>query len=1045
MTAHPDQELLLEQCLLALESGDQPGVEAILAAHPQAADRVRAQLAKLAALGILQGPSTTAAPPQHLGDFRLIRPLGRGGMGIVYLAEQVSLRREVALKLVHPEHRFFPGTRERFRREVLAIARLQHPGIVPVLTSGEADGVAFFAMERVVGASLAEVLHELQGTRPQDLDGKALGAALLRALAKKELCAELAPAPVFAGDWPSVCCRLVAAAALALQHAHEHGVLHRDVKPSNLLLTVAGAVRVIDFGLAAADGEQRITRSGAAFGSLPYMAPEQVRGQVSQLGPRTDVYGLGVTLYELLTLSLPHGDGSGTTRERILQGHAEPPAHRNPSVQADADAICLLAMDPDPRRRYASMAAFAADLQAFLDQRTVQARRPSAPLRIKRWAARHPARAAAAVVALLLLGPVPLGFAVQQHFAATRLQAALDAAETERSRAEQLQAAAEQSLQHALTAVDRMLVRTATRELGDQPRTMKLRRSLLEDAVALYEQMLAAAPSARDQRRVDLDRARTEARLGRLCTDLGNPARSVELHRQAIARLLAARPATTGRSAQSILQELVLAHFHLADALGRQDDFDGQIAAAETALEHARELLALDPTQYATAALRREIWLSLATALTRRQGTERGLQLLQAVEAEVAGPPPADLPADQARDWYLCRVHAADNRGILLVGSGDTAAARNAFAASLEICAALPAELQDHHDVRSARLGARQRLGQLELQRRNWPAALPHLDAAIAELETRVAAEPDVVGNRARLAELLGSRATCRLELRELEASLGDFDRAVALLERVVADSPDEPHHRRRLAIARAERAQGKARNGDLEGADRDLGAGTELLAQVVAQLPHDDIARGNLAAMLANHARLLSDRHETGRARAEVDRALALARDRVAGERERSLIELLALASDLAMRDLDPDPGERHITEASQLAAAWLAAKPDDPLRQGTAAMIEVNRGTMYLQLGDHDQARAIWEAALPNARLAAQAGPFGLRVLTIALLRLTDVALRDGDVPRARTWFAAALAETKVEPRMVRGMPPLDRLFEAEQLRDLVPGQGK
>ncbi|MBL8725903.1 MAG: serine/threonine protein kinase, partial [Planctomycetes bacterium] len=674
----PDLEALLEQCLLALESGDRDAVDSLLAHHPEAAPRLRAQLDRLAQLGILESHTASHEPPEQLGDFRLIRPIGRGGMGIVYLAEQISLHREVALKLVHPEQRFFPGARERFRREVLAVGRLQHPGIVPVLTCGEAEGVPFYAMERVVGASLAEVLHELHGQAAPELDGAALGQALARALAKKQLPTDLRQAPVFSGDWPSVCCRLTLAAATALQHAHEHGVLHRDVKPSNLLLTATGEVRVIDFGLAAAEGEQRITRSGAAFGSLPYMAPEQVRGQVSQIGPRTDVYGLGVTLYELLTLTLPHGDGSGTTRERILQGHAEPPARRNPRVQADADAICLLALDPDPGRRYPSMAAFAADLRAFLEQRTVRARRPSTGLRVKRWAARHPARAAATAVAVLLLGPVPLGFALQQHFAAARLQLALDDAKAQRHRAEQLQAAAEQSLDQALTAVDRMLFRTATRELHDHPRTMKLRRTLLEDAVVLYEQMLASAPDGRGQERVEFDRAITETRLARLCTELGDPVRATDLHRQAIARLETALPHATGNAAQRIRHELLLAHQHLAEALGRRDDFDGQIAAAEQAAREASELLAMRPGHQATAALRRDIWLSLATALSRRQATERGLELLRAVEAEVAGPPPEDLGPDPARDWLLCRVHAADNRGILLVAAGDTAAARSA-------------------------------------------------------------------------------------------------------------------------------------------------------------------------------------------------------------------------------------------------------------------------------------------------------------------------------------------------------------------------------
>ena len=131
------------------------------------------------------------------------------------------------------------------------------------------------------------------------------------------------------------------------------------------------------YGLAMSAGEQRITRSGTTFGSLPYMAPEQVRGETQRLDARTDVYQLGVTMYELLTLTLPHGNATNDTRARILAGHVEPPSRHNPQVHADAEAVCLKAMDVDPARRYATARDFAADLAAFVDHRSVRARRPS--------------------------------------------------------------------------------------------------------------------------------------------------------------------------------------------------------------------------------------------------------------------------------------------------------------------------------------------------------------------------------------------------------------------------------------------------------------------------------------------------------------------------------------------------------------------------------------------------------------------------------------------------------------------------------------------
>ncbi len=524
----PSIDSLLEQCILALESGDQARVDELIAAYPEHAFGLRERLAELASLGILQPPRAAPAIPERLGEFRLLRQIGRGGMGVVYLAEQESLRRQVALKLVHPEHLFFDDAHERFRRETLAVARLQHPGIVPILTCGDAGGIPYYAMELVHGASLAEVLQELGGTAPMALDGPALCSSLHRAMAKKHDVLPVHDAPVFHGTWTNVVCRLVLGAATALSHAHEHGVLHRDLKPSNLLLAADGNVRLIDFGLATAEGDQRITRSGSTLGSLPYMAPEQVRGETNRIDARTDVYQLGVALYELLTLWLPHGDGRRDTRERILAGNAAPPSRLNPQVHPDIDAVCSCAMDPDPARRYASARAFADDLRAFLEQRHVRARRPSPWLRLQRWVRRRPFAAAGALIGFVLLVPAPLLFALQQQAANLTIAAARDDADRERKKAVDNLAEADhqrelalRNLDHAIASVQQMLVRTAEARLGDVPRTARLRRQLLEDAVQFYERLAASVPSDAEPRLLAA-RAVSQLSLGELQISLGS-------------------------------------------------------------------------------------------------------------------------------------------------------------------------------------------------------------------------------------------------------------------------------------------------------------------------------------------------------------------------------------------------------------------------------------------------------------------------------------------------------------------------------------------
>ncbi|MFN8894540.1 MAG: serine/threonine-protein kinase [Betaproteobacteria bacterium] len=359
----PSIDTLLEQCILALEGGDQAAVDGVLRAHPQHEPALRARLGHLSALGILHAPKTTAIPEQ-LGEFRLLRQIGRGGMGVVYLAEQPALQRQVALKLVHPEQLFFAGARERFRREVLAIARLQHPGIVPILTCGEAEGIPFYAMELVHGASLAEILQELAGTAPTALDGMALRQALQRAMAKKHELAPIHDAEVFHGAWPQVAAKLVHDAARALQHAHAQGVLHRDLKPANVIVNWADdAVRIVDFGLARGLGPGH-TVTGVVPGTPAYMAPEQLAG--AEPDARADLYGLGAMAFELLAGRRPHEAGTmGELLRRVAQEPAPDMLQLRPRTAPALAALVARLLSRTRAGRPADAAAVADELAAL--------------------------------------------------------------------------------------------------------------------------------------------------------------------------------------------------------------------------------------------------------------------------------------------------------------------------------------------------------------------------------------------------------------------------------------------------------------------------------------------------------------------------------------------------------------------------------------------------------------------------------------------------------------------------------------------------------
>jgi WD40 repeat protein/serine/threonine protein kinase len=426
----PPPSDLVARCLERFESEGESGVEALCRENPEHAPALRRRLDYLLRMGLLEGArASAAAVPQQLGGFRLVRKLGEGGMGVVYLADQESPRRSVALKLIRPDQMLFEGARERFRREVDAVARLQHPAVVPIYAVGEDSGIPWFAMERILGTTLGEVVKHLEGSPARDLDGRAMARAIAACTPAEPDQGEPERAYVFDGSWCDACFRLIRQVADALDHAHRRGVLHRDLKPSNVMITPSGRALLVDFGLAMTKGTGRLTRTGALLGSLPYLAPEQI-GSGRTLDARTDVYGLGVTLFELLTLRLPFASDSSEATIRWIENGARPSVRAlNPAVPLDAETVCLKAIEIDPARRYATVADLARDLDNVLQRRPIDARRPGAWRRAREWARRHPAKSVALVLGTVLCvgGPLTFGILERQH--SRRIAAAFEKSE----------------------------------------------------------------------------------------------------------------------------------------------------------------------------------------------------------------------------------------------------------------------------------------------------------------------------------------------------------------------------------------------------------------------------------------------------------------------------------------------------------------------------------------------------------------------------------------------------------------------------------------
>jgi serine/threonine protein kinase/tetratricopeptide (TPR) repeat protein len=432
--------------------GEPVDVEALCRKYPSCEAELRARIEAFVAVesGLDQDVRETKAfsrglediEGRELGEFRLIRELGRGGMGVVYEARQISLNRVVALKVLPAHLTLRKETVERFKREAATAAKLNHPGIVEIFAVGEEEGNHFFAMEFVRGAPLDRILERLRNSVASSLNGAQVGEAVI----KERHQSVDHPAP---GDgerhefwnrsYIETVCRIVARVTDALEHAHRAGVIHRDVKPSNILLRPDGSVVLTDFGLAREEGLPSLTLSGELAGTPHYIAPEQASHRNETVDHRVDIYSLGVTLYELLTLSRPfEGNSSQEVLSKIANRNPSTPRARNELIHKDLETICLTAMEKDPARRYQSAGEFGGDLESFLGFRPIKARSIGVATKTYRLIRRNPAYSAVFVLLFLLVVVGPLVLGVQQKLANIEIAKALEQAEEEAATAQQV-------------------------------------------------------------------------------------------------------------------------------------------------------------------------------------------------------------------------------------------------------------------------------------------------------------------------------------------------------------------------------------------------------------------------------------------------------------------------------------------------------------------------------------------------------------------------------------------------------------------------------
>ncbi|HUU82510.1 MAG TPA: protein kinase [Phycisphaerae bacterium] len=384
-----------------------------------------------------------------IGDYEIRREIGRGGMGTVYEAWQLSLQRPIALKVLTNTAAMTKTAVERFQREARAAAKLHHTNIVPIYAQGAHEGIYYYAMELVCGQSVYEIIQEMRGST----DDSRLAVTATRAGGSRQNGAGADESDTYEPSVPSATsssaaefgssqqdsalsrttvehfdtiARLISTVADALEYAHQAGVIHRDIKPHNLILGDDGRLCVSDFGLARVLEQPGVTMTGEFLGSPLYMSPEQIRGGSAKADYRTDIYSLGATMYEWMTLRPPFpGESREQVISSIMTSDAPAPSLLNRNIPFDLETICLKAMEKDAGNRYQSAAAMAADLRRYLERGLIQARRAGPITRARKFVTRHPVELLTAVIVLIMA--MFAGAAFRQRSQSQRKEAQLQA------------------------------------------------------------------------------------------------------------------------------------------------------------------------------------------------------------------------------------------------------------------------------------------------------------------------------------------------------------------------------------------------------------------------------------------------------------------------------------------------------------------------------------------------------------------------------------------------------------------------------------------
>jgi tetratricopeptide (TPR) repeat protein len=924
---------------------------------------------------------------RYFGDYQIRRELGRGGMGVVYEARQVSLNRPVALKMVRAGLLAGGDELRRFQNEAEAVALLDHPGIVPVYEVGEHEGQHYFSMKLVPGGSLVPLLPQYK-------------------------------------DDPRAAARLVAEAAEAVAHAHARGVLHRDLKPANLLVDDEGHPHVTDFGLAKkVEADVEFTQSGAILGTPAFMSPEQATGRRGSITTATDVYGLGSVLYALLAGKAPFGgDSVVETLDAVRNSPPEPPTRFNAQVPRDLETVCLKCLEKDPRRRYPSAQALADDLRAWLESRPIAARRVGPAERAWLWCRRKPAVAAlsAAVFLALVVGTATV-IAVQRQ--ANR---ALAAKNEDLTRALGREAKANADLAAASTRVGQRyelaVDAIATFHTGvsvdfllKEDKFKVLRDRLLKSAGDFYGKLGALLGRETDlASRRGLAQANFE--LAELTGEVGRKEDALAAHRAVLSRReeVAADPEADVLARVDVGRSLT--------AVASQLDATGKAVEAGATFRKAEALLAglsrSSPTALAALAAcrtRMGIFLSetgqptLALAAYRLALTDQ--------EAQAAAPGASNEARRDLADTIF-RI------GLLLFDTGKPEDAAARYREALAIQQRLVDDNPDVADFRRTLSRIHQDMG-IQLLAAGKPSeAEAEVREALRLRQKLVDDEPAVTEFRHRLAGSHNMLALVLVKSGKLAEAEAEHHQALTLRRKLAADNPAVAEFRHYLAGSHNNLAIVLAQTGRPAEAEAEYREAIVIQRKLAADNPVVTNLRSGLAGSHNNLGTVLAGTGKPAEAETEYREALAIFRKLADDSPDVTEFRRQLAGGHLNLGNLLAGTGKPAEAEADlrQALALFQKLADDNPkvpdYRRGLASALNTFHHVIGHHLGREDEARDVTIAALE--RLVK-----GDPTVTTHRTHLARWLQRRGLARRARGETAGAAADTRRALGLIEELP--------------------